>query len=99
MAYRMGRRSSGSGVEIALLLVDAEQLGEAAGVAVELLQRGDGVGVLAVDVVDRAELRERVVDALDLVAEHAPQPKAERDGELVVDGLVRAGDRATGTRR
>ena len=38
---------------------------EAAGVAVELLERGDRRRVLAVDVVDGPELGQGVVDALD----------------------------------
>ncbi|MFT3771956.1 MAG: hypothetical protein QM820_41650 [Minicystis sp.] len=80
------------GDEIPLLLVDPEQLAEAAGVAVELLQRRDRVRVLAVGVVHGAELGERVVDALHLVAQHMAEPQPEGDREIAIPRVVRAPD-------
>ena len=46
------------------------------------------VGVLAVGVVDGAELGERLVDALHLVEEDAAEPEAQRDAELAIAARV-----------
>ena len=59
--------------ELALLLVDAEEVRVARRLRGRALERGERVGVLAVGVVDGAELRERLVDPLHLVDEHATE--------------------------
>ena len=73
------------GRQFALLLVDAvEQVLEPLRLAIELLERREGAGVVRIGVVDRAVLRERVVDLLHLAHEHAPKPKPQRDLDLEI---------------
>src|SRR5262249_41745902 len=72
------------GHEVALLLVDPEEVLEAPGLAIEPLERADRRDVLAVGVVDGAELGERVVDPLHLVEEQAPEPEPQAHLEVAI---------------
>ncbi len=88
----------GVGREVALLLVDTEEVGPRLRLAIERFERADRVGVLAVCFVDGAVSRERFVDLVDLVDEHATELQTKHDREVrsvrrVDRGAVR-GDRA-----
>ena len=79
------------GRELAALLVDPEEIREALRRAIEALERGERVGVLAVGVVDGAIDGERLVDLVHFLDEDATELETQRDGERCiarVGGLV-----------
>ena len=69
------------GRELAALLVDAEEVRVARRRAVEALESGERIGVLAVGVVHGAIDGERLVDLVHLLDEDTTQLETQRDGE------------------
>ncbi len=83
----------GIGREIALLLVDAEEVRERLRLAIQVLERGERFGVLAVRFVDGAVRRERLIDLVHLGHEHATELQSQHDREIARAVVVRRLDR------
>src|SRR5262249_14811239 len=70
--------------ELALLLVDPEEIGVALRLPIQALERAQRLGVLAILLVHRAVRRERVVDAIHLFDEDASQLDPQHDLQIAI---------------